>query len=388
MGMKSKSKKLLLVTLITVMLIFTVNPLSYGDDWYDQYGSHYKIYNVENSQLLFETAREVYKGDQYLSGDNKMYEVIRVNAKNKMAYAEFKKDVELPQIDKVALEEFVMALRSNEGLAALIAQEDERRVGIYCTHTAESYVPTDGTESNIDGGGILKVAERLGENFKKVGVNAVFDNTSHVPHDAGAYKRSRRTAVQLLREQQPNAIFDLHRDATPADPYLTEINGEPSSKVRLVIGRRNQNFKANEETAQKIKAVGDEMYPGLIKDIFYAKGDYNQDLTPRAMLFEMGTFEHSRQRAEKSTEFLSEVLTTVVFGGTFEEKETGEEKKVTPQEKSNKGSGMGIAGILGVIGGGGLLFLFLSSGGKEWKSKVTNFKQEFNSFLGRIKRRK
>ncbi|GAB6088339.1 stage II sporulation protein P [Alkaliphilus crotonatoxidans] len=373
--------------LVALLLIASTLSSAHGDDWFEEYGGYYRVYEVKSEDLLFETAREVSKGDQYLSGDNKMYEVIRVNTKNKIAYAEFKKDVTLPEIDKVALEEFVTAMRSTDGLAAsLLAQNESRRVGIYCTHTAESYVPTDGSESIESGGGILKVAEALKENFSKVGVEAILNDTSHVPHDAGAYKRSRRTAVELLREQ-PNALFDVHRDATPAEPYLTEINGEPASKVRLVVGRRNQNFQANEETAQKVKAVADEMYPGLVKDIFYAKGDYNQDLTPRAMLLEMGTYQHSRQRAEKSTAFLSEVLTTVVFGGTFKEEETGQTKQVTPQQRSGGGSGLGIAALLAVVGGGGLAFLFLSSGGREWKSKISNFKEEFNSFLGR-KRKK
>ena len=79
-------------------------------------------------------------------------------------------------------------------------------------------------------------------------MDATYDSTNHDPHDAGSYKRSRRTAVQMMREKQPTAIIDVHRDATPAKPYLTEINGEPTSKVRLVLGRRNQNFKSNEET--------------------------------------------------------------------------------------------------------------------------------------------
>lgn len=381
-----KSKKLLFLLCILVLMISA--PVSYADDWYGQYGSYFKVYDAESSKLLFETAREVTKGDQYLSADNKLYNIVRINKSNKLAYAEFIKDVELPQIDEVAFNEFVTALKNNEGLAALLAQEGNRKVGIYSTHSSESYVPTDGSESIEGDGGIYKVGEKIREGFEKNGVSANHDKAIHDPHDAGAYKRSRRTAVQLLRSEQPQALIDVHRDATPAEAYLTEINGEPAAKVRLVVGRRNQNFKANEETAWKVKAVADKMYPGLIKDIFYAKGDYNQDLTPRAMLLEMGTYEHSRQRAEKSAGFISEVITTSLFGGTFKDKTDGETEKVAPQEKSNKGSGVGIAGILAVIGGGGLAFLFLSSGGKEWKSKVSNFKQEFNNFLGRTRKKK
>ncbi len=382
--MKAKRR----VFLVCLLLLIIAAPVSYADDWYGEYGGYYKVYDSGSSKLLFETAREVTKGDQYLSGDNKLYNVVSVNKSSSLAYAEFVKDIELPEIDEVAFNELIVAMRSGEGIAALLAEEEDRKVGIYSTHSSESYVPTDGTESIEGNGGIFKVAEKIKAGFEQNGVGAVFDNTSHDPHDAGAYKRSRRTALQLLRAEQPQALIDVHRDATPAETYLADINGEPASKVRLVVGRRNQNFKANEETAWKIKAVADKMYPGLIKDIFYAKGDYNQDLTPRAMLLEMGTYEHSRQRAEKSAGFISEVITTSLYGGTFKDETDGETEKVAPQEKSNKGSGAGIAGILAVIGGGGLAFLFLSSGGKEWKSKASNFKQEFNNFLGRTRRKK
>lgn len=386
--MKKMKSKILLFSLCTLVLIFNI-PFSYADDWYNQYGGHFKVFEVKTNRLLFETAREVARGDQYLSGDNKLYSIVRVNSSRRIGYAEFIRDVKLPEIDEVAFNEFVTAMRSGEGIDGLLAQAGgNKKVGIYATHSSESYLPTDGAESIKGDGGIFKVAEKMRASFEKNGVEALFDDTPHDSHDAGAYKRSRRTALQLLRNEQPQALIDVHRDAIPAKAYLTDINGEPASKVRLVVGRRNQNFKANEETAWKIKAVADKMYPGLIKDIFYARGDYNQDLTPRAMLLEMGTYRHSRQRAEKSAGFISEVITTSLYGGTFKDKTDGETEKAAPQERSNRGSMTGIAGIAAVIGGGGLAFLFLSSGGKEWRSKVASYKQEFKNFLGRTRKKK
>lgn len=385
--------------LILLLLIVTM-PAVYGDDWFGEYGTYYKVYDAENNQLLFETARDVSRGDQYLSGDNKMYQVVRVNSRSHVAYAEFIEEVQLPKVNREALLQIQLALAEGGLSALMLAQEDggenqeDRRVGIYATHSAESYVPTDGTESQEGGGGILQVAETLKNSFEGHGVEAQFDNTSHEPHDAGAYKRSRRTAVQLMRDQGINTLIDVHRDAVPAEQYLTEIEGEPASKVRLVIGRRNQNFKANEELAMQVKSVADEMRPGLIKDIFYAKGDYNQDLTPRAMLVEMGTYEHTRQRAEKAAGYLSEVVTTALFGGVVEQEaapEGGAAEGAAPRgggaQTGNRGSGIGTIGLIAAIVVGGLAFLFLSSGGKEWKSKVSNFKQEFANLLGRRKKK-
>lgn len=384
--------------LVIIVLVMT-RPIAYADDWYEEYGNYYKVYDVEKNEILFETARDVSRGDQYLSSDNKMYRIIRVNTKNYIAYAEFIEDVTLPKINKEALRNVELALKEGDLSAFLLAQvegkqqnQQEKRIGIYTTHSAESYVPTDGTESTKGGGGIQKVAEQLKNSFDSYGVEAFFDNTSHEPHDAGAYKRSRRTAVQLMRDQGINTLIDVHRDAVPAEQYLVEIDGEPATKVRLVIGRRNQNFKANEELAMQIKSVADEMKPGLIKDIFYAKGDYNQDLTPRAMLAEMGTYKHTRQRAEKSAQYLSEVITTALFGGVVE-KEAPQEGVASKgggrggQAPGNKGSGIGTIGLVVAVLLGGVAFLFLSSGGQEWKSKISNFKQEFANLLGRRRKK-
>ncbi|MDR5657908.1 stage II sporulation protein P [Serpentinicella sp. ANB-PHB4] len=386
--MKNKS---IFVIIMTVLLIVTSIPLSYADDLYRNSNGYYTVFDENDNSVIFKTAHEVKEGDQYLSGDNKLYKITRVDKEQRKAYAKYIEDVQLPKINEDALTSFVDKLNSGESLAMVLqAQADTEGenggVGLYCTHSSESYVPTDGSESIEGSGGILQVAERMSESFQENGVEAVFDNTSHDPHDSGAYKRSRRTATQLLTEHQPTALLDVHRDAIPAEEYSTEINGEPASQVRLVIGGRNQNFSANEEVALQVKAVADKMYPGLIKDIFYAQGDYNQDLTPRAMLLEMGTYEQERELAEKSAGYFSEVLTTSLFGGTFEDQTDGGTEQAQPVQESNRGSGTGIIAIGVVVGLGALAFLFLSSGGKEWKSKLGTFKEEFNNFLGRKKK--
>lgn len=368
-----KYMKFKIIILCTLLLVFFLQ-ISFADEWTTEYGKYFEVYDIENEEVLFVTAMLVTKGDQYLSGDNRMYKVVEVDEENWRAYAEFINKVSLPAIDEAVFGKISLSLKNEVPLTAMLAQKENKKIGIYTTHTAESYIPSDGKYSIKGAGGIEKVAEILRANLEKLGVDATYDSTNHDPHDAGSYKRSRRTAVQMMREKQLTAIIDVHRDATPAKPYLTEINGEPTSKVRLVLGRRNQNFKSNEEMAWKIKAVSDKMHPGLIKDIFYAKGNYNQDLSPRAMLVEMGTYKTSRERAEKSTVFFSEVLSTALFGGTFkEEKEEGDKEKtgetkeveegkemeVEPIKKSNKGMGTGVVWLVLLAGGGLVAFALI-----------------------------
>ena len=145
--------------------------------------------------------------------------------------------------------------------------EKNKKIGLYFSHIGESYAPTDGQDSIRGKGGILEVGDALKQGLEKNGVEVIIDKTPHEPHDANCYIRSRRTALKLLK-QGTDAIVDIHRDAVPKSHYLDEVNGEPVAKVRLVLGRRNQNIKANEALAYKVKAVGKKMYPGFIRDIY------------------------------------------------------------------------------------------------------------------------
>lgn len=334
-------------------------------------GKYFTVYRKDSDSELFATSWRVSLGDKYLSSDNKMYEVVEVDAEQYKAYARFVEDVKLPEVDEIFVQQ------------TFSVAQDNRKVALYCTHSAESYVPTDGSDSKPGKGGIFEVGNAFKKALEKNGVMTVLDRTSHEPHDANAYVRSRRTAAKLLKDQ-PDAVFDLHRDAIPKEHYITEIKGTPVSKIRIVLGRRNQNIKANEELAIKLKAVADKMYPGLIRDIYYARGNYNQDMAPRALLFEFGTHEHTRERAENSATMFADVVAKTLYGG-----ETGQGTRVKAEQPSSEGSSSGILWLLAIAGLGGLGFLFLSSGGREFRSKARNFaKKEFGSFLARRNRNK
>src|SRR5699024_5124455 len=110
------------------------------------------------------------------------------------------------------------------------------------------------------------------------------------------------------------------------------------TKVRIVIGQRNQNMKINQELAYKIKAVADKTNPGLIKDIFIGKGMYNQELSPRSLLFEMGTHESDKEAVQNSTKYLADVVSKSLFGGNIKSNEAAEEPSKEPSGKASKKS--------------------------------------------------
>ncbi len=249
----------------------------------------------EDNQVITMTGRMLDPGDQYIAGDNRLFEVVKTEGDTiNVRYLE---TIDLPDVTGELMGTQVGATDNRQGVVA-----------IYHTHNAESYVPSSGTESKDDGDGdILAVGRALASAMEDLGLEVHWTDNSHIPHDGQAYVRSRRSALDLLKKN-PDTVLDVHRDATPPEVYETEIEGVPTTKVRLVVGRQNQNRSANLEYAKRIKAVADDMYPNLVEGIFDARGNYNQDLGPKMILLEFGAHTTSLEQAERSAEFFAKVI--------------------------------------------------------------------------------
>ncbi|MDR2514048.1 MAG: stage II sporulation protein P [Christensenellaceae bacterium] len=340
----------------------------------------------ESGQKITAIAAEVDLGDEYISGDNQLYRVKALNRVSMVATMESLGEEPALSLTEYDLQPVAAAARS---------------VGLYATHSDEAYENGDGSASLENGwAGILDVASTLKSYLEKDGLQVELDVTQHLPHDAGAYRRSRSTAANLVR-QGAQVLFDVHRDGIP-DPseYVVKVEGQETTKVRLLVGRSNPNSSANKEFAKKIKAVGDEKYPGLIKDIFIGKGDYNQEILPQSVLLEFGTHTSDKEEVLRSTEYMADVLTTVLTGKSAAKK--GEDAaqsapaqpgaptpsggirqdvELAPQSQQNNngrgdGSGSGIAWIIGLAVLGVLAFALLSGGFGNLGGRLKRFSSE------------
>ena len=254
----------------------------------------------ESGTVLTMHGGQIWAGDEYISGDDKWYRVVSVDDAARTATAQYLGPAEAPAMTAFATKQ----ADSGDG---------KKLVAMYSTHSDESYVPDDGTASKWKDAGIYDVGDSLKAALEARGIETVYSKETFLPHDADAYTRSRRTAEELLK-QGPDALLDIHRDAVPAEQYETEVNGEDISKVRLFVGRTNQNAAENKAFAQQIKAEADREYPGLMKDIFIGKGNYNQDLSPNSLLLEFGTHTIDKDKAQEATGYIAEVLDSVLFG--------------------------------------------------------------------------
>lgn len=337
-------------------------------------GGYYAIVD-EKGNLLDKMSRVVYIGDELIAEDNNQYRVEKIIGDTAVA--------KMVTQDVLANHEKLVKAAFGQGIVPVQTKNNDK-VALYHTHSAESYVPTDGTDSLPGQGGILKVGDSLAQKLQEKGVKAEHSKTPHEPRDANAYRRSRRTALELLKTG-PATIIDVHRDGIP-DPnfYSKEIAGNNVTSIRLVVGRQNQNMQANLDFAKTVKAGINEIYPGLIKSIFMAKGNYNQDLAPRSMLIEVGTHTNDRSQAEQGASLFADALPSILGIATN-----------TPTDKANnvqsvKGDWSALWWILGVFLIGGALFLLISTG--SFQGAMDKLKQfsssEWANFLGKTSKEK
>lgn len=350
------------------------NPASIlsGEDVDHQVGKAVKILDAKGN-VVSQACRGVTVGDEIINSEGQHYRIIKVN--NDTATAK------LLGMDKrlLAWQEFF----TDERLAMAAATRNPGKVGVYHTHSAESYVPTDGSESVPFKGGIYDVGQTFVNRLEEKSAGQVlYDRTPHDPHDNAAYQRSRRTATKLL-QQNPIALIDVHRDGIPDPSYYTaNVSDTEVSKLRLVVGRQNPNMEANLDFARRMMAYANEVHPKIVKEIFMAKGNYNQDLMPTALLIEAGTHTNTKGQAERGVALFADAVPTVlgIEGGPA----AGGGQ--TPAVGGGAGGWRALGWILGLtllVGGG---FLLISTGSfKGAREKLGNLGKEFANYLGPVR---
>lgn len=276
-------------------------------------GTTYQIVD-RNGRVITSIGMQVVRGDRYLDADNTLYRIFAVKGTNAWAASSGVVDLKAAAAAMADGASTGLARGASQSVAAAAAGAFQPvNIGIYFTHNDESYVPDQGVANlNSGPGGVHNVGHAFADRLREDGQVPVVSDAQHYPHDAGAYRRSRPTVMELLK-WLPAAVFDVHRDAGPGDMYAAYVNNQWVTQVRLVVGRQNQNIRQNTAFAMSLKDLADQMYPGLVKGIFFARGNYNQDLFPRSLLLEVGTERNSQDAAIAGIRMFADVVARI-FG--------------------------------------------------------------------------
>ncbi len=196
---------------------------------------------------------------------------------------------------------------------------------IYCSHTSETYANSDNFKFEYSGNyrtkdakyNMLSVASIMASTLKDRGLTTIFDTT---PHDYtsydNAYKNSMKTInTNIEKHSRFGVMIDVHRDAAADLTFGPEtmINGKKTAKLMLVVGvgysgYPNEYWEENLSLALQIAKLGEEIYPGLFRQVLVRDARYNQHLSPGSLLVEVGATGNTLEEAYYGARCFANIL--------------------------------------------------------------------------------
>ncbi|HYK71988.1 MAG TPA: stage II sporulation protein P [Pseudoneobacillus sp.] len=193
----------------------------------------------------------------------------------------------------------------------------DKKIFIYHTHSWETYTPIN-SKNSIN---ITDVGEMLGIVLKEKGITTVVDKTNITQElekkgwpTNRSYQISRDIVQSVMASNKDFEYFiDLHRDSARKDETTVTLENKTYAKIVFVIGEENKHFKQNLELAKELNNFLDANYPGVSKGILGKYGDgvdgvYNQDLSPNALVVEVGGVDNNEQEIKNTINILADAI--------------------------------------------------------------------------------
>ncbi|WP_276352339.1 stage II sporulation protein P [Cohnella caldifontis] len=202
---------------------------------------------------------------------------------------------------------------------------------IYHSHNRESYTSLLGVKNPDDAydakRNIGLLGDRLASDLEKQGAE-VFHAKDDYPSIYGSsfsvgksYEYSAITVKRLLAAHpRIRYLFDLHRDSSSRDETTATIQGTSYARLYFVIGKENPDWKQNDGLARKLQSLVERKYPGLSRGIAYkgrslGNGVYNQNLSPRSALIEIGGAYNSLEECYRTVDILADAIAQIMDEG-------------------------------------------------------------------------
>ena len=147
---------------------------------------------------------------------------------------------------------------------------------------------------------MLCIGDAVANILRSHGIGVLHDRqVNDYPSYNGSYTRARETMAEYLN-QYPSIqlVLDLHRDASDNGgnqlKTLAQVDGEPSAQLMLVVGTNYDAWQENLALAAKLHAQLERENPGIMRPISFRSQRFNQDLSPGALLIEVGAAGNTR----------------------------------------------------------------------------------------------
>ena len=202
------------------------------------------------------------------------------------------------------------------------------------SHGTESFTKEPGqayTESSefrtLDTGyNMVALGDQLALLLRQRGIEVIHDRQLHdYPSYGSAYDNS-RNSVQAILQQYPTiqVVLDLHRDAvlnSDGSQYAPTVllDGQQAAKLMLVVGTdasglEHSGWEENMAAAVKLQAALERIAPGVTRPTILRAQRFNHDLSPGALIVEVGTAGNTFQQAQLVLPVLADGLALLMNG--------------------------------------------------------------------------
>ena len=189
------------------------------------------------------------------------------------------------------------------------------------THATESYLPS--SEGNYHRKGRLNTVRDAGdvlaETLNKEGIPCVHDSTLHDEKSYNqAYSRSYETTEALLKKYPSiECVIDLHRDAVPGKVSVAtvSIGGKKCAKYSYVVSNAVETYASNLSFVRKMNETASKHYDGFTGNILERGYRYNQNLSSKYMLLEIGYNRNDIEEVRNTAEYFGKILAETLKKG-------------------------------------------------------------------------
>lgn len=211
-------------------------------------------------------------------------------------------------------------------------QNGEITVLIFHTHTTETYQLADKTEylksfsprSEDEKQNMIRVGEEIAQQLENAGIGVIHDTNIYDLQYSGAYERSGEAVDEYLRKYPSiQVVIDVHRDAiqtsetTKVKP-VTTINGKKAAQIMIISGCEGNgvtdfpDWEYNLRFALRLQKTAEDMYPSLMRPLFFCNRRYNMYKSKCSVLLEMGSDANTLDEATYSGRLMGTVLAELI----------------------------------------------------------------------------
>ncbi len=197
------------------------------------------------------------------------------------------------------------------------------------TKDGENYEESSAYRTLDEGYNMLSIGDVVAEMLEAAGIAVIHDRQLHdYPSYNGSYIHARHTISELLKQYpRVQLVLDLHRDAAGDGRNQlrteAEVEGKISAQLMFVVGtnasgQTHDAWEDNLALALKLQAQLERQAPGIIRPLNLRAQRFNQDLSPGALLVEVGAAGNTRTEALVAAEQLAQAIIALSRGAETE----------------------------------------------------------------------